>query len=684
MMTKEDRTIATRIDEARSIALNADVRNEFNRGLVVAEAYLSGEQYPEFQAPTTHDPYFVINLCADLVDRLVPLIAGGRLVTHIEVQDPEYTKLGRIQERFHVAWQKAVMLREKNLEVARDMIATGLGVARGYVDPYKSIEIGGELGIERIYPSHIWIDPSARDPFDPLLGSKYIGYETAVPASFLMMEHPEFREAIARDVLAPLNPSVVRNENDPIGPILDSLSHTNAIPDKQPSVASDLVRTIEFQWKDYERAEDKSWFEVWKRSLAIGAPDGTVRQILASEIIPYGRPTFVLQSSSVRRNSPYGQGILSRIGDVQDLLNVIISMIMKAGMMSAKVQNVIFTYAEDLDPGARAQIARGEIPAVLVLSGSSRKEGPIQDKVGQMRFQLQNYGAFANLLGQLIGLLEGASGVNAASRGAVSPEKRVSGVALDQLMARSEQARDTQKAHMNAAVTNLGKLGHAMAIYHWASPMVIQGGNALPDYVNQRVPMTIEGSEVVDRLRAQPSTIGPVLMPNAIGIETSQGDYETHPLSADNVEWALGELGTGQAIGADYILNDMGMDVNLSITVEADFMERHQDKVNALMNVARIMPGSVSWETLVSTVMEIYPDFSIEAERDKLDQDELIKQVRIITQNDPQARRQIALMLQQIAAQRAQPQVGAAQSQVGQLGVPATTGVIPEEGTGAG
>jgi hypothetical protein len=297
---------------------------------------------------------------------------------------------------------------------------------------------------------------------------------------------------------------------------------------------------------------------------------------------------------------------------------------------------------------------------------------------------MQDYTSLANMLGQLVGLFEGASGANAALRGSVNPEKRVSGVALEQMMSTSIQARDTQKAHMNAAVTNLGRLGYAMAAYHWSAPMMVKSGQGSVDYINQTVPLTMEGSQLVDHLRNRNGGT-PTLIPNALGVQDQQGEQQTYPLHPDTVEWALDEMDAGRAKAAEYILNDMSaLDVDLAVTVEADFMDRHQDKLSTLFNLSRVMPGSVSWETLMGTAMETYPDFSIEHEREQLDQDELIKHVRMLIATDPQAKEQVASALQQIVAQKVQQQAGApGQTPQGQPPGPGSTGVIPQGGTGA-
>jgi len=657
--------VLAKLHRSRSAALNAEVRQEFNRGLLVADDYLSGKQYPD--AADTSDQYFVINLAADFVDRITPMIGGGRLRTVARAVDPEYTPLAKVVRVQHEAWQEMTSLKERFLEATHDMVATGLGVMRTYIDPFDMEEIGGRLGAERIYPGQVWVDPRAQDPLDPLLGSNYIGYESLWSADDLVAMYPDADVDFKNLAITAEEALKGDTENDPLGGIIESMITDSGIKDADAENfdiddadfnPDNYVRVIEYQWREileYDTPDGPVHSRQWYRALVVGlGGDKSNRSgtVLSVDEIPYNMPTFVLMSSWMSRNSPYGQGLIGRIGDMQDLLNVLISMGAKQSMNNARFGQVFVGYASSFEPETIDALMSGDVPNFIPIKGDSRHDNmPPSNHIDQVMAKSVDYGPLAGMIQTVVSMMEGASGVDAVTRGSVNPEKRTSGIALKQMQSVALLARDTQRAHANAAASALGRLGLAMIQYHWSGPMSISDVADGPNlYVNQRLPMSRENSMRVDNMLMNPQTPeGHPMIPNGLRAVGGDGEEVVLPLDIDTAEWAREQQAMGQFSEVDYVINDISaLDMHIKVEVEADYDTRLEEKRQVLGMMLQMKPDSVSWETFFEAYVEKYPEMSVEKERERLYTDSFMKQMAELITTHPEAKEQLQGFVQQL------------------------------------
>lgn len=660
----EDEVLA-KIERSRQESLNCEIRRDFERELVVADAYISGEQYPEGYLSEEHDPYYVVNMVADFVDRLAPMIAGGRLRTIVEITEDEFKDLEHIARIWHEMWQRDVMLRERFLEMTKDMISFGVGCLRAYVDPSEEIELGGKFKLERVYPGQIWIDPMARDPFHPLLGSPYIGYDTVVRAGDLIAQFPDKEEEILEASLddKAIAAYIKNTENSTIGSLLESFASRSITtgdrvswPHKTEGEVYDRpVVLTQYEWQQTELVKLPSEIgghqpvKTWYAALAVSKEPDAPGVVLAVDEIPYEMPTFVLQSSWIRRNSPYGQGIVSRLGDPQDLLNVMVSMTAKAGMLTTRMGQTFVAYADKLDPAARYQLMEGDIPNLIELEDDHSGRPPDQ-VIKQLDARMPDFAPIAAIMGQLVGFMENISGVHTAARGAVRPEKRTSGIAIQAMQSADIAARDNQKAHANACAMHLGMLGWKMLTVHRTEAMRIRTPKG-PTYINQRIPIGPYAGRRIDELRAMVGKRngGPPMIPNGIRLIKGEEEEEVMPLAPETAEEAVSRIMNGEAVGADVVINDMvSLDVKVRILVEADYETQYQQKMEALNVALRMYPGSIDLRTYLEALTDKFPEMDVDTILERLYGDGLAKQIMSLP---PELQQQVGMYLQNLLQQ---------------------------------
>ena len=193
-MTKSELDLVKKIRRYKKFAIENSSRNDFINKLREVDAYIAGRQYPDNVEEDF--PYQVINIVSDFVDRMSAMIGGGRLDVLMQRRDEIYDDLVKMAKLQFDKWKEVSNFKGKNHEVIRDMVKYGVGVIHPYIDPTELIEMGGMIKLEVVYPGQIWINPLANDPYDPILGSDFIGYDTIVRRQELMERYPKSRSDI--------------------------------------------------------------------------------------------------------------------------------------------------------------------------------------------------------------------------------------------------------------------------------------------------------------------------------------------------------------------------------------------------------------------------------------------------------------------------------------------------------
>lgn len=704
------------IKSSRDDALNARARAEFSDNVIAADKYIKGDQYPDWYDPeTSKDPYIVINIFANMIDVLAAMVAGGRVKTILDSRSPVPDELLEIARMHDLAWQEMTNFSGHMYEAVRHMAMYGIGVVRGYVDPFEMIDMGGRLGVETIYPLQIWISPLARDPYDALMGSNYIGYEQYMTRGDLVAQYPENARKIKElEADTGVGDNDVNGNEDPVSYAArtkgDSSEHLasatgrndwsegyGAVSRQREDRDLDLIRVLDFEWCEVvaEEVETgigdpiKRYVKKWYSCRVAGdftsnSPRNYV--ILEEEAeIPYGCSTFVIVPAWLRADSPYCMGLLNRMGDSQESLNVVMSMVTKEAMLAQRFASMLFLREDVLSPEDINHIKSDIPPELTLVRPPDGEQLDVRQIAQRFDSNYQNFGELMNIANMFMSFIKDVTGLHGPVTGDQNLA-RTSGIVLGEAQAAISSAQEGLKRHIDAAATNLARLGLRMRKWHWSGQHRIPtiGAQAGPA-VNIRMPMNDANLALVGDMASTGNYRmgGEVAVPNAIHVSTLGGREATFGI--EDVDGASEAMNSMPGSFAEIGFNNMEMlDIGIKAVVEADFKQRQKDIMTILGTIINLKgDGAVSAETLWREGFADNPTMSWDKEREKVLGEAIASLVKQIEQQSPELQQQIMQVIQQqvMMAQQAQQQGAAMPQQQGgnamaQAGVPAN-GVRP-------
>lgn len=718
-MARYDSTIR-RVRIARQEALGNLARKRWANLTNITEGYLSGRgQVPDASEDDYIDLYRTVNFEKDLTNRVAAMLSGGRtdfVATDHSGGNPVMVQLARALLQ---SVKKSNYLSGVMFEWAYNGVAYNVGAIRTYFDPSRMIERGGFIGMEIPHPLMVWVSPFARDPYHPLLGSEYVGFETLERRGDLIRRYPEKARklrAVPRyqfeygeegndnfdPVASIVAPSVARQGKAGVAPdswVPASVGETDAGENENRD--DDLIRVTEFCYEstiDVEVGEGIPNLPVthwrWVKmagNTKVDAPESDACVIQEDEPVPYGLPPVVLFVYQRSLSSPYGEGgVPNDIHTLQDSYNVVFNSVINRMQEDDQWADAMIGRAGVLDERTKGSILAGQPQRYLEVDPEERYGMlNIDQIITRLKATDPDWSKKVAVLDRLQDIMRTVAGVNSSVIGDIDLAKRTSGVALHSSQQATLVAQEAARQHLNAAAGHLANLIWAMVKYHWIVPQKVMLPNGTEVDINQRIPVTPETTAMVEQLLALPveqqiDEQGRPLVPTAIHIAQPDGDEMVIPLA----EQGLARAAIAQAgADAEYSLNYVPMlDLELDMVVEADEAER-SEKARGMMAWADSLTGGTwSWETKVAEAKKSDPYWSVDLERSRLFGDQIAKVLTDVkAQGGPQAQQMImqaivgALQqIQQGATAGGQPPQGGAAQPPGGAGVggPSTAGPV--------
>ena len=632
-MTKSELDLVKKIRRYKKFAIENSSRTDFINKLREVDAYIAGRQYPDNVEEDF--PYQVINIVSDFVDRMSAMIGGGRLDVLMQRRDEIYDDLVKMAKLQFDKWKEVSNFKGKNHEVIRDMVKYGVGVIHPYIDPTELIEMGGMIKLEVVYPGQIWINPLANDPYDPILGSDFIGYDTIVRRQELMERYPKSRSDIknieaysfsddgSKKTLGQKNVAISGVSRYMPTPTDFSTRGTTQV-EPSDSKEDDYITVTEFEYFRIEKNEGGVATKVWYRCIVAGdteSEDSEQCVVLERETrIPYNSPTFVMYQYWNKSDSPWSMGVPSKIFDLQDLLNVYATSIMADTQNDSRWRNIRWTKVGLLGEDDKSQILSGKPPAIIELGDNTNPpEGSINDLVTQLRSEDNDYQKKLGTLNLLIDMARSIVGITSSATGDVNLEKRVSGVAVDTLQRATLLPQETPRIHIDAAVTNVASLVWRMMKHHWIVPYTISDPNGEGSfYVNQRMPMNVESAQMVEGMqRTQNFNIdGNTMIPTSVNAIDENNEETVFPISdTDGITEAI-ESGMFKEFefGFNYLPI---LEIDVKCTIDAEYAQKQRQRMEAMMWANNFQPGIWSSERIMQEAMRDDPSFNTELENKK-------------------------------------------------------------------
>lgn len=683
-------SIIRTIAENRRFAIESGAWARHMHELEIADRYIAGEQYPEWYDPsTTNTPYLVVNFLPDLVDRLTAMIGGGRLTTILDAPqsvDRVILDLARAQDAL---WQDMVSFKGRVLELVRSMVAYGLGAVRGYVDDTEYIELGGYIGFEYVYPGQVWISPLANDPFDPLMGSEFLGFEDVKTRKDIIRMFPGKQRTINQidgmdisqfhtfdPVLRIMSRFAIDTGSSTDGNSSGDFSPGTIVVNDTPKDEvdedsgksdNDLMRFIEYVYVDYEQIDYGGFFKtkkIWKVITLVGDiqqwPDtSNIRVIDGPKVLPYGRPHFVLLSNWSRTNSPYSGGIVQRLGDLPDLINVVTSMMVSDMMQSTRYGHLMIALSKYFSDQSQQQLSSSTPPNVIFADEDIDEVTDVSRIAKPLDFGQRSFNDKIQLLGSVQEIIREVTGVHQPVIGNVDT-KRTSSVSLGRAQQAVLSAQETVREHVNKAVTNMSTLALSMRAVHWTLPQQLNGvgDDNGTMYANITAPVTPQTTRRVDEMMSNQNynVEGQTLIPTSVRAITTDGDEIINNIKDSAL---IREVASRDDIEfMDFGFNDLATPLGLVIRarVESDWEERRNEFIDLVGAIKNITGKSVvSESSLFEVAFGHDPSITYTSEQSKLLDDKLVELMNEFAELGDDVKQQVVQkvgqMLQQMQAQ---------------------------------
>lgn len=641
----------------RNEALSNRARDNFANITVETEGYLSGDaQIPEGFSRSDYrgQGYRIVNFEPDLTDRITAMIAGRSQLRATAV-DGSPDIIDRMVIALMNEWKDSVHFPGVLFEWTHEGVAYNIGAARAYHDPTKLQRRGGFIGIEIPHPLSIWISPYARDPYHPLLGSDYVGYETLMTRDQLIARYGEKKRQI-KQLPAYNSDAVQGDEFDPIYHLTQPFrggsestqkgadvwtpgSAHEQTAEKEERRGSDRIRVTNVLYEAYEEVNAEGVIDAiatWRTFTIAGdlgiEAVGKAVELEPDDVVPYNRPNIVLFLYRRSLSSVYGSGgAPAAIHDLQDAFNMTFSQIISELQEDSVWKNTIFGRTGVLSPEDKDKLLGGEPPVYLELDPDQQymDDRPINNLFDRFEDVDTDFGKKLAILDQIIQLMRLVPGVHSSVIGDTDVEKRVSGVALHTAQQATLISQESARQHLNAASRNLGELVWNMIQEYWIFPQTIKLDNKTVIEINTRVPVTPETSQLVDLLRKQqqqgqtprnPQT-GQVLVPSGLHVDAPDGEEEiVIPLDDTEVVQAiLSGRGGLDASNAEYSFNYLPLvDAEIRMDVQGDADSRDESLRQRITWASTVPEGKISWETLMEAVFVDDPYHSPDLERNRL------------------------------------------------------------------
>lgn len=614
--------------------------------------YLVGRQYPDSWDPgETSDAYMTVPLIAPLVNRKAALIGGGRLAIVPELRDESPAPLIKQARSLWDMWTDLSGLKTKVHQAITDLAAFDVGVLRFSVDLTERPEIGGMITVDRIYPGQVWWSPKARNPAGPIMGSNYIGYETAIRREDLMKMYPKKARRIKElkavqpygrghtDILEPTHAmfasEIGRDEAPDRGDddFFIGISHDRTLKGQDRS--DDYLLVTEYQWKTVESVEVVEGLELpqqtWHSMRSVGGLSGKDSDAIViddPQVLPYGMPTFVTFPGSVRTDGAYGHGILADVGDLQDIENTLMSTLIKVMAIDAKLRGVVFLDGEVLDPQQKYKIESGELPETMMINtvGTSREAQPLNSVFARFTQDTNDFSKHINTIQMVQKLMRDVVDIQSAVLGDTDVEKRVSGIALSTAQQAGVLGQETPRIFVDNAMQHVGRIAWAMIQRHWGIPMQLpEIGQAAGSFINQRIPAGRAETESVDRIldTGEFESGGKATVPNALFVVDREENEEVAISLSDDegVDRAFAIANSfPEQFRLEYGINYIPIaDLTFRLTIDAEYDQKRQQRIERLGAVFDLLgQGALSKETVLTELLAEFPGWTLDQERERL------------------------------------------------------------------
>lgn len=687
--TKREQALIERLMAYRDESTDSDAYKMWKRELVVSNQIRAGKQYPDSlpgRSMASNDMYLVFPYLADIGDRLVAMISGGRLSTHMVSRAGPNDSVINAFRNAHVALQEEANLKGYFHEAVADMVWYGHGWVRWYMQ--RDPVFGLLPRVERIYPGQCWFSPYSRDPYSRTLGSPYWGYENLKPRRKLMLEFNKHARQISDIDFEGYTENY--RQDDETDPMYDLLlggqrgrQHYSNWMNGQEFDRKDHshLRVIEMLYSEGEIEDigldedmsDGLGFverEQWHRAVFIlpGGEDSIPDAIVvADEKLPYTGPNIVGVSSWLNAGSAYSLGPLSRGFDAQRMLDTLLSLMMKTAGVSARFAGVILEKAKQfVDPVQRQQLERGEMPLIITVRGEAGI--PLDQLIKQLKTEMPNFGEFQTMITTAMTLIERMTGVNNIARGEVSPSQRISARGLQSLMTASLSAQETPQMHVESSLSHCGRILQEMMQHHLVGPFnTAQLGSAEGEGLDVNQPLPVEMIDLLDQMSEDRSNQNiPAAIPNALRVERAGEDGEdgedipttidTFAVDFDDPETAIetieGLMSEEGFIGADIIVNDISvLDIKLRMMVDPEYREHQQELIQSMQAFLAQDPTRISTQTQFETIFDQFPEIDWDTEEGRLLGDRIKQQFNAIDQLPEEQQQQMFEGITQMFAQ---------------------------------
>lgn len=693
MSWQEDRKLLARVRRSRSQALNNPARAEWMNSVDVIADYLDGKQYPENYDPEKDDQYLVLNTLPDFVDRITAMVGGGRLDVTMVKRDESVDELVKMARALFEYLKEVCTLKGQSHEGIHDVVAFGVATWRGFVDPTRIMPPGPFIGLEVVTPGQVWINPRANNPYHPLFGSEYIGYESWRPRNELMDEFPKKARYI-RDVPAmdlsqlstlsidhPLYHATRSIREDGAIDVEGSHGWSRAGPADTGRIADhdkeyDPLAITEYVYESIEQREVLDMIvpvRVWKTFTVIGAIDEDDKSVIAKpdEEIPYGLPPFVMCMAQKRAGSPWSLGLPWRILDPQDMVNVFTSDEVVQLQADSQWRETKFTRPGVFDENDKDQVLEGNPPHLIELDPKNEfPDAPFNALLGQVDVTDIDWSKKTALRNGMLDLMRTLIGVHSPVIGDISMEKRVSGIALSTAQQAVLVAQETLRLHVDMAMTNIGRMLWALVRHYWIWPHHLPAMEGHQDYwLNQRVvatPETAAAAEQALNTKNYQDEEGRVMVPTSFHAVT--GDNEEVVLPIQEKEQIIAAVQSPGFTSTEFGFNYMPLlDLDVKMVVDADYAQKNEKRRNDMSWAAQMPKGVWAMETIWTEAMRDNPGWSADVERRKLFGDQIAAVLTQIAGLGDQAQAVAMQALQQaLQALLAPGQQGGSQTQMGQ------------------
>jgi len=605
-MTALEKRILAKMRNAYDQSINSKAWTTWKKQVKVATDYLAGRQSPNLP-DDAEKQYFVINVVKGVITRLAAMLAEGMYRSVVESKDHKETPVTAALKDILEALQERNFFEAQIFDLGKDMLECGFAGIRCSIDTLDDPDLP-PITLERMIPGSFMISPFSNKPYDRLLGSPYIIHDYLRSRGDLIAMYPDSKAGINKlkglrgGGMGEFQYSGVGTDesmlSDDILRAESNVTQPRALDSIDPN-SDDLIRFRDFTWSEVKRGNDgvrrKKWYYAsFALDPSYGVEGDVHTVILAYGAYKYALPPYVLMTSGMTKDSPYGQPPLCTLLDIQDATNLMLSIILSVMASVAKIGRLIFVDGNVIGPDEREIIeSGGSVVTVDVKKGQLQNVG---DAFKTANVTIPNFGEFTTMLQSMMMINKDISGVNDAVTGNVPGTSRLSTNSINSLQNATLLAQRRSRINMDFVATEVGRMMLDMVKEHWVMPfstMDVGGRIGLP--VNEMLPPQIAGP-ILDELM----TNGGPEMPNSLRIfPKSEGDEEADmesiPVDYENteaVEQLIREISADPMLGPEAMsigVNDITVaDVNVKITIEREYKEKQADRMQMLQIAAQL------------------------------------------------------------------------------------------------